>query len=81
MDKKNGLYKFILSALKNNQLEFNGNPESKREFINVEDAAACTVEILDEKYSLVSSVLNFVFDAPLISGLIIRKTQNNFPRE
>jgi len=44
----NGLFKFINDALKNNTLEFNGNPKSKREFIHVEDAAECTVKILDD---------------------------------
>ena len=46
-DKKNGLYKFIFNALKNNKLEFQGDPESQREFINVEDAAECTAKILN----------------------------------
>ena len=49
-DKNNGIYKFIFNALKNNSLQFNGSPESMREFIHVEDAADCTVSILDEKF-------------------------------
>lgn len=47
-NNKNGLYRFIYDALVNKKLEFNGDPKSKREFINVEDAADCTVDILDD---------------------------------
>ena len=47
-DQSNGLYKFINDALINNKLEFNGDPKSKREFIHVEDAAECSVNILDD---------------------------------
>ena len=47
-NKSNGLYKFINDALTNNKLIFNGDPKSKREFIHVEDAAECSVNILHD---------------------------------
>ena len=47
-NNSNGLYRFINDALKNNKMEFNGDPNSKREFIHVEDAAECTVNILND---------------------------------
>ncbi len=47
---KNGLYQFIYSALLKNKIEFNGSPESIREFINVEDAALSTIDILKKDF-------------------------------
>lgn len=49
-DNKNGIYRFISSAIKNNTLKFNGSPESIREFIHVEDAAESTLKILNKKF-------------------------------
>ncbi len=47
---KNGVYKFIQSALLKNKIEFSGSPESIREFINVEDAALSTIDILKKEF-------------------------------
>ena len=49
-DKRNGIYRFIYQALKNKKIEWNGSKKAVREFIHVEDAADCTVKILDSKY-------------------------------
>lgn len=50
-DMRNGIYRFIDQALKNNKMIFSGKPESKREFIHVEDAAESSVKILDQEYA------------------------------
>ena len=49
-DIRNGIYRFIYQALKNKKIEWNGSKYALREFIHVEDAADCTVKILDSKY-------------------------------
>ena len=49
-DMRNGIYRFIYQALKNKKIEWNGSKYALREFIHVEDAADCTVKILDSKY-------------------------------
>lgn len=48
---KNGLYKFIYDALNKNKIEFKGSPESIREFINVEDAALSSIDILKKEFN------------------------------
>lgn len=50
-DKRNGIFRFVTQALKDKKMIFSGTPESKREFIHVEDAAECSVEILKPEYA------------------------------
>ena len=47
----NGIYRFIKQALKEKKMIFSGKPDSKREFIHVEDAAEGSVEILKPEYA------------------------------
>jgi UDP-glucose 4-epimerase len=46
----NGIFKLIKSALENDVITYNGDPESMREYIHVADAAKLSVDILNEKY-------------------------------
>ena len=46
----NGIYKFIYDAINKNKIIFNGSSEAIREFINVEDAAASSLEALSNKF-------------------------------
>ena len=50
-DLRNGIYRFIKQALTENKLIFKGKPNALREFIHVEDAADCSVEILKPQYA------------------------------
>lgn len=48
---KNGIYNLIRSAIENNEIVYNGDPDSMREYIHVADAARLSVDILDKKYA------------------------------
>lgn len=49
-DKRNGIYNFLYNAITKNRIEYYGNPRAMREYINVEDAAVSTVEVLKPEY-------------------------------
>lgn len=49
-DQMNGIYRFIYEALTKKEIVFNGNDDAIREFIHVEDAADCTVNILNKDF-------------------------------
>lgn len=48
--KKDRIYKFVNQALIENKMTYIGNKDEMREYIHVEDAARCSVEILDKNY-------------------------------
>ena len=48
--KKDRIYKFVTQAVKEKKMIYEGDGEEIREYIHVEDAARCAVEILDEEY-------------------------------
>ena len=56
-NNNNGLYKIVESALKTGKVQYEGNPESMREYIHVEDAARASVSILDQSFKNESIVL------------------------
>ena len=56
-NNNNGLYKIVESALKTGKVRYEGNPESMREYIHVEDAARASVDILDQSFKNESIVL------------------------
>ena len=56
-DENNAIYRFVLEALRDNKINYFGSPEALREYIHVEDAALCTVEILKPEYANQSIVL------------------------
>ena len=56
-NNNNGLYKIVESALKTGKVRYEGNPESMREYIHVEDAARASVSILDQSFKNESIVL------------------------
>jgi UDP-glucose 4-epimerase len=49
-DERNGLYKMLKQAVTEGKIVRYGNGEEIREYINVEDAAHCSVEILSKEY-------------------------------
>ncbi|MBX9703306.1 MAG: NAD-dependent epimerase/dehydratase family protein, partial [Silvanigrellaceae bacterium] len=49
-DNRNTIYNFIESALKNNEISYNGTGNELREYIHVVDAATASVDILDDKF-------------------------------
>ena len=49
-DERNGLWRIIKKTLETGQICFDGDPESMREFIHVEDAAKASVHIIDEQF-------------------------------
>ena len=57
-DKYNNIYNILTYALKNNKIIYQGNPESLREYIHVEDAAKISVEILRPEYKNKSLILS-----------------------
>jgi UDP-glucose 4-epimerase len=56
-DKRNGIYRFVREALETGEITYHGTPEAIREYINVEDAALCSVEILDRQFANTNIVL------------------------
>jgi len=56
-DKSNGLYRIVQSALKNGVVNYEGNVDSMREYIHVEDAARASVDILSDEFINESVVL------------------------
>jgi len=53
----NAIYRFVLQALCDKKISYFGSPEALREYIHVEDAAQCTVEILKPEYANQSIIL------------------------
>jgi UDP-glucose 4-epimerase len=56
-DDTNGLYRIVRDALKNSSIGYEGNPESIREYIHVEDAASASVVALGEEFRNQSVIL------------------------
>lgn len=56
-DETNGLWRIVRSALKDGKLRFEGNPDSMREYIHVEDAARASVDALNNDFKNESVVL------------------------
>lgn len=56
-DERNAIHRFIVEALRDKKIRYFGNPEALREYIHVEDAALCSVEILKPEYVNQSIVL------------------------
>ncbi len=49
-DKNNGIRKILENAIKDGVVSYEGNIDSVREYIHVEDAARASVDILDESF-------------------------------
>ena len=49
-DKSNGIFNILSQAINNNKIEYYGTGEEIREYIHVLDAAAMSVDILDEEF-------------------------------
>lgn len=56
-DATNGLYRIVRDALQSRRISYEGNPESIREYIHVEDAARASVLALGEEFRNESVVL------------------------
>lgn len=56
-DESNGLWRIVRSALQDGVVKYQGDPESMREYIHVEDAARASLEVLDDKFRNESVVL------------------------
>lgn len=50
-DKRNAIYRFVKEALESGIVSYMGSPQSLREYIHVEDAALCSVEVLQPEYA------------------------------
>ena len=50
-DDSNGLLNIVRNAVKHKKLEYQGHPDSMREYIHVEDAAEASVVALDKKFT------------------------------
>src|SRR6185437_699795 len=49
-DATNGLYRIVCSALDTGSISYEGNPESIREYIHVDDAARASVVALGDEF-------------------------------
>jgi len=49
-DAKNAIFRFVAQALQEKKISYDGSPDSLREYIHVEDAALCSLEILKPDY-------------------------------
>lgn len=56
-DKNNAIFRFVAQALKENKINYYGSSEALREYIHVEDAALCSLEILKPEYKNQNIVL------------------------
>ena len=56
-DKRNAIYRFVREALETGVIQYYGLPTALREYIHVEDAALCSVEILKPEYANSNIVL------------------------
>ncbi len=56
-DETNGLYRVVHSALKNGVVSYEGDADSMREYIHVEDAASASVDVLNDEFVNESIVL------------------------
>jgi len=56
-DKTNGLYRIIESALKNGVVKYQGDIESMREYIHVDDAAKSSISAISDEFRNESVVL------------------------
>jgi UDP-glucose 4-epimerase len=56
-DETNGLYRIVRDALAKGSISYEGNPESLREYIHVEDAARASVDALSAEFRNESVVL------------------------
>ena len=56
-DDRNAIYRFVLQALQENRICYFGSQEALREYIHVEDAALCSVEILKPEYAQQNIIL------------------------
>jgi UDP-glucose 4-epimerase len=50
-DRRNAIYRFVREALETKRISYYGLPSALREYIHVEDAARCSVEILGPEYA------------------------------
>jgi len=56
-NKKDRIYLFVRQALTENKMVYEGDGEEIREYIHVEDAARCSVEILEDEEYINQSVI------------------------
>lgn len=56
-DSSNGMYRIVKKALETGLLEYEGSPDSLREYIHVEDAALASVDALSDEFRNQSVVL------------------------
>lgn len=57
-DRRNAIYRFVREALETGRIEYFGLPSALREYIHVEDAAVCSVEILGPEFADSNIVLS-----------------------
>lgn len=50
-DKRNAIFRFVKEALESGTILYMGSPKTLREYIHVEDAARCSVEVLRPEYA------------------------------
>ena len=56
-DASNGLFRIVRDALANGAISYQGNPESIREYIHVDDAARASIAALGEEFKNESVIL------------------------
>lgn len=56
-DSRNGIYRFVREAMETGTITYHGTPEAIRDYIHVEDAALCSVDILNEAFLNTNIVL------------------------
>ncbi len=56
-NENNGLYRIVRNALENKEVHYEGHPESRREYVHVEDAARASVDVLNPEFCNESIVL------------------------
>ncbi len=57
-DNRNAIYRFVREALEKGRIQYYGLPTAVREYVHVEDAALCSVEVLEPQYANTNIVLS-----------------------
>ena len=57
-DNRNAIYRFVREALEKGCIEYYGLPTALREYVHVEDAALCSVEVLEPAYANTNIILS-----------------------
>ena len=60
-DSNNGVYRIIKNIINDKVIQYEGSPETTREYVHVKDVARASIEIIHKKYKNLLSLNLFLF--------------------